>query len=172
VKRNGEKVNMGHKQSVMGLLILGCLILTGCPAGKQSGAVESQKILTRLELNVFEKVNDYRRQHGLNSLTVEERIVKQARVHSRNMAENKVGFSHAGFRERVRNTGINYRAAAENIAFNQGTSDPAATAVAEWIRSEGHRENIEGAFTQTGIGVIRNNNGGCYFTQIFILTKN
>lgn len=162
---------MKHKRSVMGLLLLGCLILAGCPAGKQSGAVDPPKFLTRMELTIFKKVNDYRRQQGLNPLTIEERIVKQARIHSRNMAENKVSFSHVGFRERVRNTGINYRAAAENIAWNQGTSNPEATAVAGWIKSDGHRANIEGAFNQTGIGVIRNGRGSCYFTQIFILTK-
>jgi uncharacterized protein YkwD len=159
-----------RKPIVMSLLILGSLSLAGCPAGKQSGEVDPQKVLTQLERSVFEKINDYRRDHRLNPLIINERIVKQARIHSRNMAENKVGFSHSGFNERVQNTRINYRSAAENIAYNQGTADPAAVAVDGWIKSEGHRKNIEGDFNQTGIGVIQSRSKRCYFTQLFIKT--
>jgi uncharacterized protein YkwD len=159
-----------RKQIIMSLLILGSLSLVGCPAGKQSGAVNPEEILTWSEQSVFEKINDYRRDKGLNPLIINKRIVKQARIHSRNMAKKAAGFSHAGFKERVRNTGINYRSAAENIAYNQGEADPPAVAVVGWIKSEGHRRNIEGDFNRTGIGVIKNRSGRSYFTQLFIKT--
>jgi uncharacterized protein YkwD len=145
-------------------------MLTGCPLGKQSGTVDPQKILTRTEQMVFEKINNYRREQGLYPLTLAETIVRQARSHSRNMAKNRVAFSHEGFKQRVRNTGIHYQSAAENIAYNHGTADPAAVAVGGWIKSEGHRRNINGDFNQTGIGVIRSRNATWYFTQIFIKT--
>jgi uncharacterized protein YkwD len=37
-----------------------------------------------------------------------------------------------------------------------------------WLRSPGHRRNIEGDFRLTGIGVATARNGMVYFTQIFI----
>jgi uncharacterized protein YkwD len=158
------------RQYLAPFIVLGCLCLTGCPDGKQSGEVNPPKILTRSERAVFEKINDYRRKHGLNQLTIAASIVKQARNHSRNMARNRVGFSHEGFNGRVRKTGINYLAAAENIAYNHGQTNPVTTAVTGWINSAGHRRNIEGDFNQTGIGVIQSQNSTWYFTQIFIKT--
>jgi uncharacterized protein YkwD len=36
-----------------------------------------------------------------------------------------------------------------------------------WLNSPGHKRNIEGDFTLTGIGVAKNNKGIIYYTQIF-----
>jgi uncharacterized protein YkwD len=101
-------------------------------------------------------------------LKIDERLVAQARVHSRNMAQGRTAFGHAGFQQRMRASGVAYSSAAENVAYNQGYSDPAAQAVAGWIKSEGHRRNIVGDFNLTGIGAVTNKTGMCYFTQIFI----
>ncbi len=40
-----------------------------------------------------------------------------------------------------------------------------------WLRSPGHRENIEGAYDLTGIGVARSRQGVYYFTQLFAGTR-
>ena len=37
-----------------------------------------------------------------------------------------------------------------------------------WLNSPGHRKNIEGDFTHIGIGVVKNDAGVYYFTQIFL----
>lgn len=73
--------------------------------------------------------------------------------------------------ERVQAIAIPYRAAAENVAYNRGYTDPVAKAVEGWLNSSGHRRNIEGNYNLTGIGVAKNSQGAYYFTQIFILKR-
>jgi len=121
-----------------------------------------------LEQAVFNQINNYRVSQGLRALTRNSAIDNQARTHSQNMANATVPFGHTGFSERVKATGISYRAAGENVAFNQGYSDPATIAVQGWLKSSGHLANIKGNYEQTGIGVAKNSRGGIYFTQIFI----
>jgi uncharacterized protein YkwD len=84
------------------------------------------------------------------------------------MASGRVPLGHSGFQQRVQMIGIPFRGAAENVAYNMGYSDPAKQAVDGWIKSTGHRTNIEGNFNLTGVGVVRNARGEYYFTQIFI----
>jgi len=123
-----------------------------------------------MEKSIHQQINQYRQSRKLPPLTLDSRISAQAKLHSQNMASGKVPFSHQGFDERVAVIGrqIPYRAAAENVAFNQGYSNPAAQAVDGWIKSEGHRVNIEGQYNLTGIGVVKNAKNEYYFTQLFI----
>ncbi|MDM9383847.1 CAP domain-containing protein [Chlorogloeopsis sp. ULAP01] len=124
-----------------------------------------------IEQSVHEKINAYRGSKGLSNLTRNSSIDSQARTHSRNMASGNVPFGHDGFRQRLTNTGLSYSAAAENVAYNCGSSDPAKTAVDGWLKSSGHRRNIEGNYNLTGIGVAATTKNNCvylYFTQIFM----
>ena len=121
-----------------------------------------------LEQSVFNKINNYRVSQGLAKLTRNSAIDNQARIHSQNMANGKVPFGHTGFSERVKAIGISYRAAGENVAYNQGYSDPATIAVQGWLKSPGHLANIKGNYEKTGIGVASNSRGEIYFTQIFL----
>ena len=123
-----------------------------------------------LEQSVHQQINQYRQAHKLPPLTLDPRISEQARAHSQAMASGKVPFSHQGFEQRVKAISrvIPYRASAENVAFNLGYSNPVAQAVQGWIKSPGHRINIEGQYNLTGIGVVKNAKGEYYFTQIFI----
>lgn len=130
---------------------------------------EAQRTLNELEKEVFTRINDYRISKGLNTLASDERLVEQARIHSRNMGRGAVAFGHQGFQERIKATAIPYKSAAENVAYTK-QSDPASAVVEGWIASEGHRRNIEGRFDLTGIGVIRNEEGFYYFTQLFLLS--
>jgi len=57
---------------------------------------------------------------------------------------------------------------AENVASNRGHRDPAGEAVRGWLESRAHRENIDGSYNLTGIGVARNAAGEVFFTQIFV----
>lgn len=123
-----------------------------------------------LARQVHQQVNEYRQSLNLAPLTLNAEISQQARKHSQNMAENKVEFSHSGFDRRIKALkGINYRSAAENVAYNQGYGDPVEQAVAGWIESESHRQNMTGNYNLTGIGVAKNQRDEYYFTQIFIL---
>lgn len=129
--------------------------------------------ISALEQSIHQQINAYRRSHNLPPLTLDSRISAQASTHSQAMASGKVPFGHDGFDQRVqviRRT-IPYRAASENVAFNQGYSNPDVQAVQGWIKSAGHRVNIEGQYDLTGIGITRNTKGEYYFTQIFIRSR-
>ncbi|MBD2729419.1 CAP domain-containing protein [Nostoc sp. FACHB-892] len=121
-----------------------------------------------VEQSVFNQINNYRVSQGLPALTRNSAIDNQARIHSQNMANGKVSFGHTGFSQRVKAIGISYSSAAENVAYNQGYSDPATQAVQGWLKSPGHLANIKGNFEKTGIGVASNSKGEIYFTQIFL----
>jgi uncharacterized protein YkwD len=123
-----------------------------------------------LEQSVYQQVNQYRQSRNLPPLKLDPRISEQARLHSQEMASGRVPFSHEGFDGRVKAIAksIRYRRAGENVAYNQGFSNPGQQAVEGWIKSPGHRENMEGNFDLTGMGVAKNARGEYYFTQIFI----
>ncbi|MBD2561858.1 MULTISPECIES: CAP domain-containing protein [Nostoc] len=120
-----------------------------------------------LEESVFSQINEYRASIGQPELTRNSAIDNQAKIHSQNMASGRVAFGHGGFQQRIKATGISYRTAGENVAYNQGRSDPATRAVQGWLKSPGHLANIKGNFNQTGIGVARNSAGRVYLTQLF-----
>ncbi|MBU7586515.1 MAG: CAP domain-containing protein [Nostoc sp. TH1S01] len=126
---------------------------------------------TALEKSVFEQINRYRVSKKLPKLTLNANISRQARIHSQNMAKGKVPFSHNGFEKRVIATSIRFNSAGENVAVNQGYSNPASQAVIGWLESPGHLKNIKGNYNLTGVGVATNQQGEVYLTQIFLLSR-
>lgn len=150
-----------------------CLLLVGCSAGR---FVEQQLHPTKwveLEGRILELINSYRSSLHLPPLHVRPLLTEQARKHSRAMASRDVPVVHTGFEERIAivSKSLPVRGAAENVASNQGFSDPAAAAFEGWLRSPGHMENMKGHFNVTGIGVARDSLGTYYFTQIFASTR-
>ena len=127
-----------------------------------------------LERLTHQQINQYRISRNLPPLKLDKSISQQARIHSQNMAQDKVPFSHEGFEGRIASVSstISYRSAAENIAYNQGYRDPVERAVAGWIKSPGHHKNMIGNYNLTGIGMAKNSQGEYYFTQIFVLENN
>lgn len=118
------------------------------------------------ESEVVRLVNEIRVKNGLNKLTEDWELSRVARYKSQDMKDNKY-FSHTSpvygspF-QMMKNFGISYRTAAENIA--KGYSTPEAV-VNGWMNSSGHRANIlNGSFTKIGVGYV---SGGHYWTQMF-----
>ncbi|OLP15425.1 serine protease [Leptolyngbya sp. 'hensonii'] len=126
--------------------------------------------ISALEQAVHAQINQYRASRKLPPLTLDSRISAISRSHSQAMASGQVSFSHQGFEQRARAISqfMPMRGAAENIAYNQGYRNPDQQAVQGWLKSSGHRSNIEGRYTATGIGIAVNSKGEYYFTQIFI----
>jgi uncharacterized protein YkwD len=154
-----------HRTSLFLLLLLAlAVIINGCNDTNPLSSDHSD-----LELRAHQLVNQHRASKGLPALTLDATISAQAREHSTRMANGTRPSSHDGFNERLTtiNSAIPLDSAAENVAFNFGTSDAAAAAVTGWINSPGHRINIEGGFDITGMGVAQNSKGELYFTQIF-----
>jgi len=57
------------------------------------------------------------------------------------------------------------------IWFENQRDDTVTVAVDGWLGSPHHRENIEGNFDRTGVGVARARDGTWYYTQIFIARR-
>lgn len=125
---------------------------------------------TAIQNAVLVYVNEYRQQHGLPKLKMDERIVVQAKQHSQDMATHRMSFGHKDFEKRIaklrsqiKNTG----GGSENVAYNYKT---ARIVVSQLVLSPGHKRNILGHFNLTGIGVARDKQGKLYYTQIFLQT--
>lgn len=120
-----------------------------------------------MEADILNYINQYRQSKGLAALHVSDIIAAEAKKHSMNMAASKTAFGHDGFENRVslimHQLG-SMRRSAENVAFGQLS---ARAVVNGWLNSPGHRRNIEGDYTLTGIGTATAADGTIYFTQIF-----
>ena len=134
----------------------------------------SAAVATSAERRAFDLVNAERQAGGAAPLIWDAELCLMARLHSENMV--RLGFfAHAspdgtGMTTRARAVGIRgWSEMGENIAYNQGFDDPAAFAVARWMQSTKHRENILNAdFRYAGLGMARAGDGRIFFTQVFI----
>jgi uncharacterized protein YkwD len=140
--------------------------------GQRPPAEKSGKELSLSELveTLHQQVNEFRRAQGLKPLTFNPIISAQAREHSVDMARSGNTISHRRFDERLKEIRekLPYRGAAENVAISVGYENPAREAVEGWKKSPGHRKNMLGDYSLTGIGVARSQQGQYFFTQIFL----
>ncbi|MFD2670549.1 CAP domain-containing protein [Marinicrinis sediminis] len=129
----------------------------------------SIKGLTPEEQKMVNLVNQERLKAGVGALKADLALTKVARVKSSDMI-NKNYFSHQSPTygspfDMMKQFGISYRTAGENIACNQ-TVDKAHQAL---MNSSGHRKNIlSGNFNHVGIGIVNGGACGKMFTQMFI----
>lgn len=127
-----------------------------------------------VEQSVFQEVNKYRLSIQLEQLIWNNVITQQCREHSESMAAGDAAVGHEGYEERFANIRKSLTDAVsfgENVAYISGHPDPGGYALELWLDNPVHRENIEGKFNLTGVGVASGGGGGYYITQIFIKTK-
>ncbi|MBU0904228.1 MAG: hypothetical protein KKF57_03495, partial [Firmicutes bacterium] len=123
--------------------------------------------ISSIEQQVLTLTNQERAKEGLKPLATDSALMDSARAKSSDMSNNNY-FSHTSPTlgspfDQMKAKGIQYKAAAENIAMGQRT---AAEVVKGWMESPGHRANImNGNFTHIGIGYDAQ---GHYWTQQFI----
>ncbi|UZH55708.1 CAP domain-containing protein [Salinimicrobium tongyeongense] len=119
-----------------------------------------------IELDVLELVNAYRQQQGLNSLLYLDEGSIEAAGHNQHMIkDNEVCHHFFGSRYQSLVKSVNAKAVSENVGFGYSTAEAVVKA---WIKSDGHRENLEGDHTHFGISVKEGNDGKYYFTNIFV----
>lgn len=129
------------------------------PAGDTSLSAYAQEVV-RL-------VNVERAKYGLSALAVNAKASQAAQVRA---AEQARSFSHtrpngSSCFTALKEAGVSYRSAGENIAYGQRTPQQVVTA---WMNSAGHRANILGSqFTQIGVGYTLVG-GTPYWAQFFI----
>jgi len=119
-----------------------------------------------LETEILRYVNEDRKDHGLVPLQMNALESSLALKHSQDMAGKKVKFGHDGFNTRART--IQKTLGSTTIGENVASGNMTAREVVDgWLNSPGHKKNIEGNFTLTGIGFARDKKGDIYFTEIF-----
>jgi uncharacterized protein YkwD len=153
--------------------IMACGMSSSAQLPPATGAVNGAPAqLVRMEERVRQRINEMRREHGLDPLQSSSELAHLAREHSRRMAEENF-FAHVdpegrSLIDRLREAGIDYRAAAENISSSTNVPDPVDFAVNGWMESPGHRANIlRPEFNATGVGIWREGDT-FYFTQVFL----
>jgi uncharacterized YkwD family protein/spore coat assembly protein SafA len=123
-----------------------------------------------IENEVVRLTNQQRAKYGLPALQIDWQLARVARYKSVDMRDKNY-FSHnsptygSPF-TMMKNFGISYRTAAENIAAGQRTPQEVVNA---WMNSPGHRANIlKRDVTHIGVGYARGGSYGHYWTQMFI----
>lgn len=130
------------------------------PASTGNVAADEQKAVSLM--------NADRRAQGLSDLKVDSRLTSLAEKYAQDMV-NRNFFSHTNPEgqspfDRMKQAGISYSAAGENIAINQNV----AAAETAFMNSAGHRANIlNTTYADVGIGVAYKN-GQVYVVQEFI----
>lgn len=122
------------------------------------------------ESEVVRLVNIERSKYGLSALKENWELSRVARYKSQDMIDKNY-FSHTSPTygspfTMMESFGLRFTAAGENIAMGQRTPQEVVTA---WMNSPGHRSNIlSPTYIQIGVGLAKDKNGICYWTQMFI----
>lgn len=120
-----------------------------------------------VELETMTLINNYRVSIGLNALEKINHVSYKSEEHDNYMIANNV-VNHDDFEARSSNIMkvLHAKNVSENIAYNYNSAKGAFDA---WLKSEGHKQNIEGDFTHFGISIRENPaNGKKYYTNIFV----
>ncbi len=127
--------------------------------------IEKQEALSISE-SILQLVNVHRVSIGKQTLATNTLATQLAKEHTLFMINQKE-ISHDHFDDRADRLFDEENATnvGENVAAGQQSAQDVMTA---WLNSSGHRENIEGNFTHIGIGVIKNDTGKYYYTQLFL----
>ena len=114
----------------------------------------------------MEAVNAYRLSLGLNALECMAVIKGAAYSHTDYMVDQNT-VSHDNFfsRKNYLTNSIGAKSVSENVAYGFTS---AKSVVNAWLDSEGHKQNIEGNFTDFDVSAEKNAEGKWYYTNIFI----
>lgn len=155
------------------LLIFCAIYLTSC--SKESlDEIETADLSAKIapvsysaiEMDVLDLVNSYRKEKGLSELLYLDESSIQAAIHNKHMIEeDEVCHDSFGSRYEALVESVQAKSVSENVAFGFSTAEAVVEA---WIKSEGHKLNMEGEHTHFGISVKEDKEGKLYFTNIFV----
>ena len=140
--------------------------ITQKPAQGQTPASTVSELT--VEEQVVALVNQERAKEGLPALEVDATLQAAALARAK---ECVTLFSHTRPNGTscftvLKEYGISYRQAGENIAYGQRSPEEVVTA---WMNSSGHRANVMNkSFTKIGIGYYQSANGTKYWSQLFL----
>ena len=119
-----------------------------------------------IEIEILGHINDHRLSMGLDPLN-DMTIVKSVAFSHTDYMLDTGEVSHDNFftRSNYLKQNAGAKKVSENVAYGYST---AKTVVNAWLKSEAHKANIEGDFTNCDISAEKNERGRWYFTNIFI----
>lgn len=119
-----------------------------------------------IEIEILELINNHRLSEGLNPLSGMSVVKSVAYSHTDYMVDNDV-VSHDNFYDRSNylKTNAGAKKVSENVAYGYSSAE---SVVRAWIKSSGHKANIEGDFTNFDISAEKNEDGKWYYTNIFV----
>ena len=157
------------------MLILCAFFLTSCSKESiQDDVTGYDQVVTKkvaytysaMEIEILEDLNIYRKGNGLPELKPMLEGSIESEDHNFYMIDAGT-VSHDNFSSRASYlmTEAGAKKVAENVGYGYRTADAVINA---WLKSKGHKENIEGDFTHFGISVRQDAEGKNYFTNIFV----
>lgn len=134
-------------------------------------------IAAQVEVEIFDRVNDYRIQNGMQALALDNRLSNLLDTHNINMGMAGrnggafFGLSHDGFSSRSQAVfSFGYTSAGENVAalVRVQPSLLAQKFVLNWVNSPQHLQNILSNVSATGVAVyVDPVSGIVYASQMF-----
>ncbi len=119
-----------------------------------------------IETEILNLINDHRLTLGLIPLEDLQIVKSVAYSHTDYMVDqNEISHDNFYTRSNYLKANAGAKKVSENVAYGYSS---AKSVVSAWIKSDGHRENIEGDFSNFNISAEKSENGRWYFTNIFI----
>lgn len=155
------------------LMLFSILILTSCSSSEEEIPVAPTESiaavktpLKSIEVEILDLVNNHRTEKGLSKLSKLDIIRTQTHQHTRYMIDNDT-ISHDNFlrRQVYLERNANANRVGENVAYGYRS---AKSLVKAWLKSPGHKRNIEGDFSHFNITAKQSATGRWYYTNIFV----
>ncbi|WP_298346057.1 CAP domain-containing protein [uncultured Algibacter sp.] len=154
------------------LVLLAVFTLSSCTTDSLDDKVEALELSSAIpetktiEVEILELINNHRLSLGLNPLQEMSIVKSVAFTHTDYMVDNDQ-ISHANFftRSNYLKSNAGAKTVSENVAFGYSSAE---SVVKAWLRSEAHKENLEGDYTNFDVSAEKNAEGRWYYTNIFI----
>jgi len=119
-----------------------------------------------IEVEAMELINNHRLSKGLRQLRNLEIIKSTAFSHTDYMVDNqKVSHDNFFARSTYLKNNAEAKRVSENVAYGFTS---AQSVVAAWLKSESHKKNIEGDYTDFEMSAEQDIDGKWYYTNIFM----
>jgi uncharacterized protein YkwD len=154
---------------VLSLALIGASKSGGADDPKTKTDPQPLLEISKVERELIELTNKERAKEKLPALEPNALLFKAARGHSAEMAK-KGELEHTldgkNVSDRADAVGYKFADIGENIAVTD--NETAVGIMRLWMGSEGHRANLlNKRFVHIGIGVMKNDKGETYYTQVF-----
>ena len=110
-------------------------------------------------------INDHRANLGLDAIKKDQQYASAYAVDHTMYMIDVNNINHDNFVERsqaLKDRGA--KMVAENVAYGYHSAEAVVNA---WLNSPGHRSVIEGRYSHSGFGVLKNSEGRYFYTQLF-----